>query len=235
MNRAIHTFTALTFLLLFSYSVCAASGPTATDDKIGKYAVIFGTNRLAKNPNDKTGHLLIKLAMQIKPENDALLLTMAFVEKKKKIARIKTKYSELEFAKLLSKRASELIGQLPKNGKIGPLALVYLQSAELLYSSKLIILRITKLLSLGIPTELGFTNDLEKNFETGVNFPELFKDAEPMGVMKPVLVLTKNEKTIVEAAMALGTKRLNADGADTKGLIWLRLAGFLKPDDKQNL
>ncbi|MCJ8330558.1 MAG: discoidin domain-containing protein [Lentisphaeria bacterium] len=235
MNRSIHKLVLLFSFLIFSCSIWAASGPTSSDDKIGAYAAILGTNRLAKDPNDKTGLLLIKLAAQIKPENDLLLLTQAYMEKNKAIDSVKTKLTEPVFCKLLSKRATTLIETLAKNSKQGPLALVYLQTAELLYpASKSTVFKITKLVSLGFLEELGFTSDLEKNLAVGLDFPKLFEDPEPMVVMKP-LKLSKSEIKIFKAALGLGTKRLNKEWSDSKGLTLIRLAGFLKPHDSQYL
>ncbi|MCJ8330556.1 MAG: hypothetical protein HRT89_19680 [Lentisphaeria bacterium] len=234
MNRTIHKLVLFS-IPFFSSTICAASGPTASDSKIGHYAAIFGTNRLAKDPTDKTGHLLIKLAHQIKPDNDLLLLTQYYIEKNKAIKPVKTTYTSLEFSGLLSKRANSLLKELSMNRKVGPLALVYLQTAEIFNpTSKSIIYKITKLVSYDFMTELGFTNDRVKNLSVGLNFPGLFKDAEPLKV-NPGLKLSTSEKKIVIAAIALGTNRLVKNAGDEMGLTWIRLVGFLKPDDKQYL
>ncbi len=55
--------------------VYGAPGPTSTDLTIAKGALIMARNRLAKDRQDATGHLLLSLSRQLHPENDDLLLT----------------------------------------------------------------------------------------------------------------------------------------------------------------
>lgn len=114
---------------------------------LADYAAELGTNRLAKDAGDPTGLTFLRLANMLDDANETQLLTFAYLKRGKEIKPLKTSFTEEKFAKLLKARTNYLMKRMySKNSKVGDLAKLYLQVAELLKpDDKEIILGIAKL------------------------------------------------------------------------------------------
>ena len=196
------------------------------DLQIARYAAIIGTNRLAADSQDPRGLALIGLAKKLSPLSEIALLTTGYLERGMKPKPIKTKVTEEKLIEVMVKRAEALrITYLPKNEKVGELCLMYYRVAEECQADKLEVpFGIMKLKVAGIE------GDLTTALKGRADLKDIFgKPRRPKP--RPKRGLMKADREIARQAAVLATNRLAKDEKDEKGLILLRLAGTLQPDN----
>ena len=126
------------------------------DRNIAKYAAIWGTNRLAADPTDANGLLLLQLAGCLTPRNDDVLLTLALLERGRAPTVIESKESEKKLLDVITDRGRYLVTiELPKNKDVGRLTLLYFKVVERFRpADKNVILGLMKLKMKGVEGEL---------------------------------------------------------------------------------
>ena len=101
------------------------------DRNIAKYAAIWGTNRLAADPDDAKGLALLRLAAWLAPENSNVLLSLALLERQKTPDPLKSEVTEERLLDVIVGRAGKLLARELKTTKdAGLLSLVYFRVAE---------------------------------------------------------------------------------------------------------
>ena len=101
------------------------------DRDIAKYAAIWATNRLAADPNDGKGRLLLRLAGCLAPDNRTALLTAALLEREKTPAILPSDATEEKLVDVIISRAGKLLAAgAAKYKRAGQLSLLYFKVAE---------------------------------------------------------------------------------------------------------
>jgi len=134
-----------------------ASKRAKIDREIAAHAGALGVNRLAGNPTDPGGLVLLQLAGTLRPTDDAYLLTVARLEKGLPIEPGKTKVTEKKLVSVMGSRAEKLRKKAEEDSDTdaGQLALLYYRVVEhFLPENNTVLLGIMKLKVAGITGEL---------------------------------------------------------------------------------
>ncbi len=196
------------------------------DKQIARYAAVLGTNHLAKDNKDAQGLLLLRLAHKLQPVSDTVLLTLAYLERGKNPPLIPAIITEKKFLKIMLGRADFLRQkELPKNTRVGALAMLYYRVAEqFLPESRQILLGIKKL------QVQGTAGEMKTLWKGRINLEGIFANPrKPKRTKK--WRLEAIDSHIAECAAAICTNRLAANPEDKGGAMFLRLAGRLDPQN----
>ncbi len=201
----------------------------ALDQEIAKYAIILGTNRLARDISDPEGLRLVKIGSTIDPKNDAALLTMGYVDRNHKPNPIKTTVDEAKLVDVIIKRAKVLADeQLVRNARIGKLCRLYAVYAERTKATDpTVVLLLTKL------SAKGFKQDLDDLLATPLDLEDIFANPEAPPELEYNIKLNKKDFLVGKVCGILGTNRLAEATEDPLGLQLVQLAGEIDPESDQ--
>lgn len=157
MNTTHLSQTALILSLLVAVLPAHAAKLARIDREIATHAGVLGANRLAEDPKDPNGLILLQLAGKLRPTSDAYLLTVARLEKGLPIDGTNTKVSEKKLINVMRERAEKLRKRAKEDDDTdaGQLALLYYRVVEhFLPEHNKVLLGIMKLKVRGIKGEL---------------------------------------------------------------------------------
>ena len=217
---------ALAWLVVSATGLSGAQDKRSPERHLGGRAATAATNRLAKDVKDETGLLLLRLAHKLHPESETALLTTAVLGRGLTPDPIAASTTDDALADLLVKRAEYLWGKhLSENAKVGPLCLLYLMIAERFRPlDRTILLGQMKLRA------RGYEGSLDELLKGGLNLEDMFGNpSPPKPLAKPRL--EKVDRDIAKYAAVIGTNRVAAEPEDGAGLLWLRLAACLQPEN----
>lgn len=221
----------LTGLLVAVGTICAAAPKKPSiHEQIASYSAAIGANLLAQDLEDEHGKLLLRFARTLQPEDDAVLLAMAQLERGKSPDPIKTKVTEAKLYKVIAKQAESLRQEeWPKNAKAGQLALLYYRMAERFRpTDEKIMLALMRLRVRGV------TGDLEQALAETSDLKDVFgnpEEPEP----PPEHELEEIDRNIAKYAAIWASNRLAIELNDGNGLVLLQLAGCVDPENETAL
>ena len=204
----------------------AKAKPPVVHEQIAGYAAIIGNNLLAQDIRDEHGLLLVRFARALKPTGNTALLAMGLVERGKNPDPVATQVTEAKLYSVIADQGHALrLREWPSNAKAGRLALLYYRMAERARPDDAkIMLGLMKL------RVHGLESDLERALAQASDLKDVFGHPEkPQPLLQPELA--KIDRDIGKYSGIWATNRLAADPQDNKGLLLLRLAAHLEPED----
>ena len=213
-------------LLLVAGTLAAAPKKPSVHQQIAGYAAAIGTNLLAQDIGNEDGLLLVRFARTLQPKDDTALLTTAMLERGKKPAPVETRVTEDKLYSVIASQADALrLKEWPKNAKGGRLALLYYRLVERVRpNDRKVMLGLMKLHVRGVD------GDLQQALKKSSDLKDIFgnpEDPKPQADHD----LAEIDRNIAKYAAIWATNRLAADLNDAEGLVLLRLAACLTPEN----